>query len=148
MTKLQAIREFADFLAEGHTIIARERYDDDNWRMDITGQTPRLILPKNLESKSEEDKAFREDFIARCPFAVSFSDVTLTILHEFGHWYTRNVMDMVVYSHMVGKCHNYLTVSYEILATQWAVCWLLCSANRRVADDFENKYFGKSQSLL
>lgn len=144
MTKLQAIREFADFLAEGHTIIARERYNDDNWRMDITSSTPRLKLPKNLDSNDEEDKAFREDFIAHCPLAVSFSDVTLTILHEFGHWYNRNVMNMVVYDAMVKNEDNYFANPYEVLATQWAICWLLCPANRKIAKDFEKKYFGRA----
>ena len=48
MTKLQAIREFANFLAEGHTIIARDRCEEGNWAMDIENPTPRLKVPKDF----------------------------------------------------------------------------------------------------
>lgn len=143
MTKLQAIREFADFLAEGHTTIARDRCEDGNWAMDIDSPTPRLKVPKDFDYRDEQDKAFRKDFTARCPLAKGFSDVTLTILHEFGHWYNRNVMNIVVYDAMVQSEDNYFANPYEVLATQWAICWLLCPTNRKIAKSFEKAYFGR-----
>ena len=143
MTKLQAIREFADFLANGHTTIARDRCDDGNWTMDLSNATPRLQIPKDLTYRDDNDKDFRKDFTTRCPLAKGFSDVTLAILHEFGHWYNRSVMNMVVYYAMVQSEENYFTNPYEVLATQWAICWLLCPTNRKVAKNFEKKYFGR-----
>lgn len=143
MTRLQAIREFADFLAEEHVTIARERCHDGNWMMDIDNPTPRIIIPQDLDYSDEDDEAFRKDFITRCPIADAFADVTLTLLHEFGHWYTRNVIDIVVYTEIVHDIDNYFANPYEMLATQWAICWLLCPANREIAKDFENKYFGR-----
>ncbi len=144
MTKLQAIREFADFLAEGHTTIARDRCEDGNWTMDLSNATPRLQIPKDLTYRDDNDKAFRKDFTTRCPLAKGFSDITLTILHEFGHWYNRNVMNMVVYDAMIQSEENYFANPYEVLATQWAICWLLCPTNRKIAKDFEKKYFGRA----
>lgn len=144
MTKLQAIREFADFLAEGHTIIARDKCDSGNWAMDIDNPTPRLKIPKDFDYRDEQDKEFRKDFVTRCPLAQGFADVTLTILHEFGHWYTRNVMDIAVYDTLVHTTANYFANPYEVLATQWAICWLLCPANRQIAKHFEKKYFGRA----
>lgn len=144
MTKLQAIRQFANFLANEHVTIANDRCDKGNWAMDIDNSTPRLKIPKDLTYRDDADKEFRNDFVARCPIAKGFSDVTLTILHEFGHWYNRNVMNIVVYADMVENDENYFSNPYEVLATQWAICWLLCPANRKIAKDFEKKYFGRA----
>ena len=145
MTKLQAIREFVNSLAGEHVTIARERCDCGNWAMDIDGATPRLILPKDFEYRDELDKEFRKDFTTRCPMAKGFSDVTLTILHEFGHWFNRNVMNIVVYDAMVqDETANYFANPYEVLATQWAICWLLCPANRKIAKAFEKQFFGRN----
>ena len=144
MTKLQAIRQFANFLANEHVTIANDRCDKGNWAMDIDNPTPRLKIPKDLTYRDDADKEFRKDFVTRCPIATGFSDITLTILHEFGHWYNRNVMDIVVYADMVENDENYFSNPYEVLATQWAICWLLCPANRKIAKDFEKKYFGRA----
>jgi hypothetical protein len=144
MTKLQAIREFINCVAGEHVAIARERCDCGNWAMDIDSSTPRLILPKDFEYRDELDKEFRKDFTTRCPLAKGFSDVTLTILHEFGHWFNRNVMNIVVYDAMVqDETANYFSNPYEVLATQWAICWLLCPANRKIAKAFEKHFFGR-----
>jgi hypothetical protein len=144
MTKLQAIREFINCVAGEHVTIARERCDCGNWAMDIDSSTPRLILPKDFEYRDELDKEFRKDFTTRCPLAKGFSDVTLTILHEFGHWFNRNVVDIVVYSAMVrDETNDYFANPYEVLATQWAICWLLCPDNRKTAKAFEKHFFGR-----
>lgn len=145
MTKLQAIREFAQMIHGGHVTINRTRFDEGNWGMDIDNSDPGLITPKDFTYMDEKDKAFRADFIARCPLATDFSDVTLTILHEFGHWYNRKAMNIVVYDEMVKSDDNYLANPYEVLATQWAICWLLCPVNRKIAKDFEKKFFGRSE---
>jgi hypothetical protein len=144
MTKLQAIREFINCVSGEHVTIALERCDCGNWAMYIDSSTPRLILPKDFEYRDELDKEFRKDFTTRCPLAKGFSDVTLTILHEFGHWFNRNVMNIVVYDAMVqDETANYFTNPYEVLATQWAICWLLCPANRKIAKAFEKHFFGR-----
>ena len=144
MTKLQAIREFAEQIAGEHVTIARDRCNRGNWMMDISGATPRMKIPKDFEYRDDVDKAFRADFVARCSTAKGFSDVTLTILHEFGHWYTRQVMDIIVYDDLVTSEENYFQNPYEMLATQWAICWLLCPFNRKIAKAFEKKYFGRA----
>lgn len=144
MTRLQAIRNFSDFLANEHVTIAREHYGNGNWSMDVLNPTPRMYIPSDLDYSDEEDKAFREDFVNRCPYANDFADVTLTILHEFGHWFTRQAIDLVVYTEIVWDTDNYFSNPYEVLATQWAICWLLSPTNRQIAKDFENNYFGRA----
>lgn len=147
MTKIQAIREFATFVLNEYVTIARNRCTDNNWAMDIMNKTPRLMLPIELDLPLDEsDKAFRKDFIERCPIAVEFSDVTLTILHECGHWATRAVMDIVEYDKDVALAYTdelYMTNPWEILATQWAICWLLSPVDQEQAHKFEEHYYGR-----
>jgi hypothetical protein len=146
MTKIQAIRKFVDFIAGEHVIIARNRCDEGNWTMDIDNPTPRITLPKDFDYRDDQDKMFRTDFVNRCSVAKGFSDVTLTILHEFGHWFNRQVMNIVVYDGLVADEteEEYLSNPYEMLATQWAICWLLCPANRKIAKAFEKDFFGRT----
>lgn len=142
MTKLQAVRAFGETLAEGKITIARDRYDMGNWGMDIDNDMPRLKVPKDFNYRDDDDKAFRKDFITRCPIAKGFADVTLTILHEFGHWYSRSAMDIEVYEKIKKNMDDYFSNPYEVLATQWAICWLLCPVNRKIAKAFERDFFG------
>ena len=37
---------------------------------------------------------------------------------------------------------EYMKIPWELLATDWAICWLNCPANRQLAKDFERDYFG------
>ena len=141
MTKLQAVRAFGETLAEGKITIARDRYDMGNWGMDIDNAMPRLKVPKDFNYRDDDDKAFRKDFITRCPIAKGFADVTLTILHEFGHWYTRSAMDIEIYEKIKKNMDDYFSNPYEVLATQWAICWLLCPVNRKIAKAFERDFF-------
>lgn len=146
MTKLQAIRNFMDYATESYVTIARDRCEDGNWAMDISNSNPRLKIPADLNRKQDEsDKAFRRNFIERCPLAQGFSSVTLTLLHECGHWATRSVMNIIAYDEEVAKAYTqeaYMDNPWETLATQWAICWLLCPENRKRAKKFEKEYFG------
>ena len=147
MTKLQAIRNFTAEVLGEYVTIARDKCEDGNWAMDISNPTPRLKLPKVLDmAHDESDKAFRRNFVERCPLAQGFSHVTLTLLHECGHWATRSVMNIIEYDKMVSLAYTqdlYMDNPWEMLATQWAICWLLCPANRKIAKAFEKEYFTK-----
>ena len=145
MTKLQAIRQFtSDVLGEPVTI-ARDKFRCSNYAMDITNPTPRIKLPIVLGLKpDEDDKLFRKDFTTRCPIAHGFSHITLTLLHECGHWATRSVMNIIEYEKMRDKAETmeeYMAIPWEHLATEWAICWLHCPANRKIAKEFERNYF-------
>ena len=146
MTKLQAIREFMTFVCEQPITSARDKCDFGNWAMDIANSTPRIKLPKTLDYPHDySDIVFRKNFISLCPSAKGFSHITLTILHECGHWATRSVMDIVEYDKLASVAYTqemYMANPWEMLATQWAVCWLCSPSNRKVAKDFERKYFG------
>ena len=145
MTKLQAIRDFTTTVLGEHVTIARDKCDCGNWAMDIDNKTPRLKLPKDLDYEADmADKAFRKDFVERCNCAKGFSHVTLTILHECGHWATRSVFDVVEYEKLAAQAYTqtlYMAIPWESLATQWAICWLLCPANRKIAKAFERSFF-------
>ena len=146
MTKLQAIRWFGKMVLEEDITIARDKFSTSNWGMDVIGKIPRIKTPKNLTYKSDlPDKMFRANFIERCPLAQGFSNVTLTLLHEFGHWATRYVLDIVEYSKMNEKAYTmtaYMNIPWEHLATEWAICWLYSPVNRKIAKEFEKNYFG------
>lgn len=146
MTKQQAIRTFMKFVLDDKIVIARNKFNDSNFAMDITNPIPRIVLPKNLNFKPDEaDKAFRKDFVNRCSFAKGFSSITLTILHECGHWATRSIMDIIEYDKMKYTAftqEQYMAIPWEHLATDWAICWLYSPANRKAAKAFERAYFG------
>lgn len=146
MTKLQAIRAFTNSVLGEKIIIAKEKFEDNNFAMGIFDEVPRLKLPKNLNFKYDKiDKSFRRNFVERCPLARGFSSVTLTLLHECGHWATRSIMNIVEYSKMREDAYTqeqYMQIPWEHLATEWAICWLYSPENRRLAKVFEQFYFG------
>ena len=147
MTQLKAIRKFANYVLEEKVTFAKKRMDNGNWGMDMAPwqKTPRLVLPSTFSVNNEEDKLFRKDFIKRCPLAKGFSNVTLAILHECGHWMTRSAFDVIAWSKVmedVDSMDDYVKSPYEMLATQWAICWLYCKENRKEAKKFEKRFFG------
>jgi len=142
MTQLQAIRWFADFAAGTHVTIANRR---DDWGMGLSDlQHPRLILPKNLRQNDQSDKDFRIDFISRCPLAQGFANVTISILHEIGHFFHPFeflACDVDEYNNAIGKDH--FKLECEIVATNWAIEWLQDKNHRKIAKEFERYFFGK-----
>lgn len=146
MTKLQAIRHFTAFVLSEKVTIARERFAGSNFGMGIFDSNPRLKLPYSLDfTPDESDKAFRRDFVKRCPLARGFSSITLTLLHECGHWATRSIIDIVEYAKWRDRAESqeeYMKIPWEHLATEWAICWLHSPANRKAAKAFEKAYFG------
>ena len=139
MTKLQAMRKFANAVAEEHVIFIRS----DDWGMSITDQHPRLLYPSDLMKNDEGDKQFRDDFTQRCSLGRGFANVTISILHEIGHHFHREEYietsekeydEATGYDHFKLKC--------EIVATDWAIAWLQVPANRRLAKQFEREFFG------
>ena len=147
MTKLQAIRWFSNQLVDIPITIAAKRLDG-NWAMYISpGQkNARLSIPKDFTTNDKIDKEFRKNFVGRCKLAQGFSNVTLAMLHEFGHWETRSVFNIIAYDKFDKKVTNmqeYMQNPYEQLATQWAICWLQVPYNRRLAKEFEDYFFGR-----
>ena len=146
MTKLQAIRAFMNYVLGEKIVIANDKFEGSNFAMDISNPIPRVKLPRNLTfTPDEADKAFRKDFIERCPMAQGFSSITITLLHECGHWATRSIVDIVEYDKMRNKAHTmqmYMAIPWERLATEWAICWLCSPVNRKMAKAFEQFYFG------
>ena len=146
MTKLQAIRKFMGAVLDEQIVIAKDKFADSNFGMDINNTIPRIKLPYNLNFTPDEvDKIFRKDFVNRCPLARGFSSITLTLLHECGHWATRSVMDIVEYDKMHWQAYTqeqYMAIPWEHLATDWAICWLYSPVNRKIAKAFEKEYFG------
>jgi len=147
MTKLQAIREFCAFVCNDKITVARDKFSYNNWAMDIANTNPRIKTPKEFVAKPDaSDKIFRKNFVERCPLANGFAHITLTLLHECGHWATRSAFDAIEYDKAVQKAYcqtMYMDIPWERLATEWAICWLQSPINRKIAKQFERKYFGK-----
>ena len=145
ITKLRAIRLFMNTIVGQQVIFTRERFEGSNMAMGIWDNVPRLKLPSKIDHPFDEmDKEFRRDFIKRCPMAQGFATITLELLHECGHWKTREVINSVIYNRQVEKVDNqkdYMMIPYEHLATDWAIAWLQNPANRGLAKFFERLYF-------
>lgn len=146
MTKIQAIRWFANQITESPVTIARQRLVE-NWGMDLNpeNKTPRLLIPKDLLTNDDNDKLFRKNMESINKVTRGFSNVTLAILHEYGHWETRSVFDIIAYRKIDRNVHTmeqYMQNPFEQIATQWAVCWLQQPQNRALAKQFEKFFFG------
>ena len=144
MTKLTAIRDFVEFVTGVRPVIPAKR---DDWAVDVEGDSMRLTVPADLMEHKDTDKAFRKDFTARCPLAKGFADVTISVLHECGHFATRDNMNADVYNKQVEQAGEdmeaYMAIPYEMLATCWAICWLMDPDNRKEAKNFEKNFFGR-----
>ena len=140
MTKLQAIRWFADFVADDHVFITRS----DDWSSNMCDRHPRITIPYDPTKRDEGDRLFRIDFVKRCPLARGFADVTLSILHEIGHHFHRDefifMTDVKEYEEAEGADH--FKFPCEVVATDWAIAWLQNPQNRRIAKAFERDFFG------
>ena len=138
MTKLQAIRWFASEVAGEYVTLARQR---DDWSISMADSKPRLILPYDLNQNDPEDKMFRADFVKRCPMAQGFANVTLSILHELGHHFNREVV--ICADKLVGdNMEEHLALPHEVIATDWAINWLQNKENRKTVKKFEKNFFG------
>ena len=138
MNRVTLIRNFASLACGEHVIIPRER---DVWSMQMWDSHPRLVLPVDLDARDESDKLFRADFVARCPMARGFADVTLSILHEIGHHFHREeyiFCDYDEYENAYGTDH--FKLHCEMVATDWAIEWLQDPEHRRQAKAFERAY--------
>lgn len=138
MNKVQVIRKFIHQVANEKVIIAKER---DQWSINVNQIPPRLILPKDLNENDETDKMFRSDFIRRYSSAQGFANITLSILHELGHHFTREIY-LNADKYEGDTMEEHLTLLTEVVATEWAIQWLKNSINRKIAKAFEKEYFG------
>ena len=114
MTKVQAIRQFANTVAKEKVIIARQR---DEWSINVDQVPPRLVLPVDLSENRDVDKMFRADFVRRYPSARGFANVTISILHELGHYFTREIYLNTDKSEG-DTMEEHLTLPSEIVATE------------------------------
>ena len=142
VNRIQLIREFASEIARTRVVISSRR---DDWGMslsDLYKGIPRLILPRNLNQNDEGDKAFRKFFISCYPSAQGFSNVTISLLHEMGHWFHPQEYlesDPDEYAQATGWWH--FTLPCEMVATNWAIAWLQDPENRKKAKAFEREFF-------
>jgi len=127
MTNLQLIRLFAKEVIGSNITISRRRIKD-NWNINVMGNIPYLYLPSNLNYEGDEmDAAFRDNFIMMYHPAQGLSDVTLSLLHELGHWMTRFDYDEeedLRARDAASTPAEYLALECEALATAWAIKWL------------------------
>lgn len=99
-------------------------------------------------------REFRRNIVMRDESMKGFSDVTLSLLHELGHFATeKDVPDgynrfqaQAQYKKWCGEDYRLLNLMYfslpdEWLATQWAIDWLSDEENRKRAKQFERDFF-------
>ena len=114
-----------------------------------------VYVPNWKKADYKHDKGgkyFRQDFVKRCPLAKGFSDVTISLLHEIGHTYTKvylpddysrekeySALDAI--TDATERCFAYFKMLDEVLATDWAIEWLQDTDNRKLAKAFEKKFW-------
>ncbi len=94
---------------------------------------------------------FRRHFEAICPMARGFADITISLLHELGHFsteqevkdYDRQIELEFLRKYIPKELINYayFMLPDEMAATMWAVKWLENAENRKLAKAFEKKFF-------
>ena len=96
-------------------------------------------------------KQFTDNFRSRCTMAKGFADVTLTLLHELGHFEAYEEIEnydraksikhiLATYPREVVNL-EYFKLPDEMAATEWAIEWLQDAQHRKVAKAFEKKFF-------
>lgn len=99
-------------------------------------------------------KEFRHNVIMRDPSMNGFSNLTLSLLHELGHFeteskvpcgYNRDKAEKLIDERGKGDYTKinlmYFNLPDEWLATQWAIEWLSNTENRKKAKQFEREFF-------
>lgn len=97
-------------------------------------------------------KQFRKDFTNRCPKAKGFATITLSLLHELGHFETFGETDDDDYDRSAEinrildlpksmRNWEYFKLPDEYIATEWAIEWLTSKRNRILAKEFERTFF-------
>ena len=144
MTKLQAIRKFVEQIT-GEKVVIKKFPFNGRWGMAVNAKEPRLYVPYDYGvEKDEGDREFRANMTDISSTAKGFSDATLSILHECGHWFNRTSFDYEAYQSMTTDVTNkeYIRCPFEMVATLWAICWLQNKDHRKWAKEFEKNYFG------
>lgn len=142
MTQLQAVRKFADYVAQEHVTLYRS--PDDDWEFNMSTSKPRMGIPSNLTATDEQDKMFRIFFIQHCPIGRGFADITLSILHEIGHHFNREIYIFDTNMDVYNAAHDFdhFNLPCELAATNWAIEWLQDVEHRKIAKRFEKEFFG------
>lgn len=100
------------------------------------------------------DKCFRKNFVKRYPGGNGFASITLSLLHELGHFCTCADFDFTYKMNKIlreferinklpaeERNEAYFALPDEYAATQWAIEWLQEAEHRKIAKAFEKKFF-------
>lgn len=151
--------EFGDAIFEPCEVTFKKS-DKFAYRLREDDADPNVILLYDFkELFCKGSKEFRQDFTRRCPAAKGFADITISILHELGHAATEFDDNLADFdreatldklekewkaTHKKGERgfnFEYFKMPDETAATDWAIGWLQDPKNRKIAKDFEKKFF-------
>lgn len=108
---------------------------------------------KDLDPFNTSRYSFRRNVYNRDPSACNFSDITLSLLHEIGHFFTLSTLpkDYDIDTQVMNVQNKadtqdeldelYYALPSEYIATQWAIDWLKKKKNRLIAKQFEHLFF-------
>jgi hypothetical protein len=85
----------------------------------------------------------------RASYTKGFAQITRILLHEYGHQMTYDTIialygeDAMDNLYQAAGSDNalYVSVPAEFVATQWAINWLADAENRKIAREFERKFW-------
>ena len=118
-----------------------------------------VVIGYNFKELPYVRDYFTTNFRNRCTLAKGFAGVTLALLHELGHFETniechdnypdwdrtvadKNIREKYAATNNLKAANDeYFTWPDENLATEWAMHWLQDAEHRKIAKDFEKKFF-------
>jgi hypothetical protein len=85
----------------------------------------------------------------RASYTKGFAQITRILLHEYGHQMTYDTIIALYGEDAMDNLYReagsdnalYVSVPAEFVATQWAIKWLADAENRKIAREFERKFW-------
>lgn len=143
-----------DLVIEGKRVVKLHRSRNGFWAY---VESPIIEIGYDFKELAKSDigcKEFRHNVIMRDPSMNCFSNLTLSLLHELGHFetdskvpcgYNRDKAEKLIEERSKGDYIKtnlmYFNLPDEWLATQWAIEWLSNTENRKKAKRFEREFF-------
>lgn len=116
------------------------------------GDSSEFVIGYNFDNLwNKGHYQFSQDFFARCPAGRGFASVTISLLHELGHFSAQQEFEGYDREEALTELRkNYPreTINFEYFklpdekaATDWAINWLSDPEHRKIAKAFEKKFF-------
>ena len=117
----------------------------------VQNRTAKIFFMYDFDALNRDDHNYCKvfaDMNERANYMRGFSRVTRSIVHEAGHLATiKDILDTIgegslwLQRSKAHSVYDYIHLPDEWAATEWAIKWLSDPENRKMAKEFEKKFF-------